>query len=504
VLYNTKDSMKTFVIQLEEHDDLTSARDKLKGAKAQRVVFVWPKSGKGLSDHYSLSWLKREAERLGLVISFISSNHEVRENARLLGIPLFPSLSQAERVRWKNPRSAHIDRRAPLGYQTLVEERERLHPAIKTGRIHELGQAALFLIGILSLAAMILFFLPSAEVRITPQKTSQNVVINVKVDPNASGVNPAGVIPGRVVSMELSGSETAASSGRTRVAAASATGVLQVANQSGTFIDLPLGTVFSADSNPKLTFQTLEHVLLPPDKSKMTLVNVIASQPGSTANLNSGESFSLQTTLSENVSATNPNPFSGGDSMDAPTPSKEDLEKVRQALMQELKQQAGTQLLAGKLEGTQLIESSLVGTITSETHSAEPGQPADHFTLGIKANVTGMTYFQADLNELAQSILDANLPPSMSAVPNSLQLAPASESSAQDGAYAWRMSLTRQLEKQISTDELVQRLVGMPIDKARERVDSTLVLEKGSEISISPAWWKSMPFVAFRIRILEQ
>jgi len=218
--------MKTFVIQLEAHDDLVSVRDKLRGVKASRVVLIWPKSGKVVADYFSLSLLMREADRQGVVLGLITKDAEAKENARELGIPVFTSLGMAERSRWHLTRKRKIERRPPVGYEPLVIEREALHPSVKGTRLHEFGQVVLFLISLISLAAIAFFLVPSAVVKVTMPKTSQEVTFAVQVSPKASSVNLAGTIPGEVVTLELSGTKTGVSSSTTMAGIVPAEGVI--------------------------------------------------------------------------------------------------------------------------------------------------------------------------------------------------------------------------------------------------------------------------------------
>lgn len=496
--------MKTFIIQLESHDDLDSARDKLKGAKARRAILVWPKSGKTVADFYSLSLLQREAERQGVAIGFISNRAEVRENANLLGIPVFESLSQAERSVWSAPARKHIDRRAPQGYESMVTERDRLHPQRKNARLHEFGRAALFLVSILSLVVLVLFFTPSAVVKIVPHKTEQSISFDVRANPNANEVSLAGVIPGQTVSLELSGSRTGTSSGKTKVGSTSATGELQLTNLSGQVLDIPAGTSFIALPNDALSFTTVEGVHLAADNTQTSTVKVTANQAGEDGNLQAGVSFVPQTTWAGSVTASNAAAFTGGTSIDSPSPSEADLDKERQALIQQLNQQAGSTLLIGRPEGTVLIPQSLKGTVLSEIRSAEPGQPADHFTLEIKMAFTAMTYLRADVDELAQSILDANLGSGMKAVPASQKVNSLTGFSVQDGSFTWKVDARRTTEEQISVDDLSQAVLRMPLEQAKTYFDSHLQLDQNTVIEIAPRWWTYMPFVSFRIQIEEQ
>lgn len=190
--------------------------------------------------------------------------------------------------------------------------------------------------------------------------------------------------------------------------------------------------------------------------------------------------------------------------MDSPSPTEGDLENARQALIQELEQQAREMLLVGRPQGTMLIPQSLGSTVISAVSSADPGQPADHFTLEVKMSYTATTYLQSDLNELAHSILDANLDGHQKASGNTPVISQPSRFTAEQSNFVSEISAHRLVQEQISLDELSQALVRMPVEEAKAYLNQNLPLEKGAEITVSPDWWKYMPFVSFRIRIGEQ
>jgi hypothetical protein len=496
--------MKTFVIQLEAHDDLVSARDRLRGVKASRVVLVWPKSGKVLSDYFSLSLLMREADRQGVMLALITKDAEARENARELGIPVFDSLGMAERSRWHPIKRRKIERRPPVGYETLVIERESLHPPLKGTRLHEFGQVVLFLISLLSLGAIALFLVPSAVVKVSLPKTIQEVTFTVQVSPKVSGVNLAGTIPGEVVTLELSGTQTGVSSNKTRVGTVPAEGVITLKNLSTQPLSVPKGTTFLHSTPTEISFISLEDATLTGGVNQEVNIKVVALQAGEEGNLPAGSAFVPQAAWSGNVQALSLDSFGGGVSVDSPSPSEEDYARLREEMMDGLKKQAAASILAGKQDGTTLIPQSLSVLQTSEVRSVEPGLPADHFTLEIKAMFSGLTYRQADVTSLAQSVLVVHLPQGFVPVNETLIVSSSPDIKESAGEYTWEVHARQMVMQQVHEETLSGALTRMPLDQARNVLEANLNLLSPPEITLSPHWWKIMPFTPFRIQVEEQ
>lgn len=498
--------MKTYIIQLEAHDDLVSARDKLAWAKTRRVIFIWPKKGKLLSEYYPLSMLKRDAERLGVDISFISKDGQVRENARELGINVFDSVSQAERRLWKTGSLKKIERTPPIGYDELVTQRDSIHPPLRTNRGLPAGKVLIFIAGLLAVFALVGYFYPSAEIKIFPRRVEQTIDLAVLVNPAATEVNLAGILPGKLTKLELSGTGTGVSSGTIKVGTAKARGSLTVTNNSDSKIAIPRGTRFSTISSDEKTYVSTADVTIDAKGGNPGIVPVEAEDAGVEWNLAEGAGFSVQVSWAEAVSITNAADISGGVSADSPTPSEADYSTLHTQLLSDLKNQA-IQAITGQLpEGDALIPSSLDNSeVVSETRSISPGTPSDRFSLEIKVLFTVTTYSKADLEYLANSIMNANLEPGIKAVSGMLELTDLSKAVRQDsGAYSWNVHAIRQTETLISTDALVQSLVGVPVTEVQGILNSQGSFRAPGEVLLRPRWWIRMPFVSFRIAIEEQ
>src|SRR6266704_5060243 len=105
--------MKTQIITLESHDDLISVRDRLSWAKTPRILLVWPKYENVTLRQVDLKVLQRHAASLGAQLGLVTRTRRVRADAEALGIPVFESAGQAQKVAWPKVTHKRLPERIP-------------------------------------------------------------------------------------------------------------------------------------------------------------------------------------------------------------------------------------------------------------------------------------------------------------------------------------------------------------------------------------------------------
>ena len=154
--------MKTQIITLESHDDLISVRDRLSWAKTPRILLVWPKYEKVTLRQVDLKVLQRHALALGAQLGLVTRARRAREDAQALGIPVFVSTGQAQRLAWPKPRRRRWPRRAPR--KDLREKREQVQAEEAAWRATPAVRVGSFAVGVLSVLILVALFLPRARV----------------------------------------------------------------------------------------------------------------------------------------------------------------------------------------------------------------------------------------------------------------------------------------------------------------------------------------------------
>ncbi len=95
--------MKTQILQLEPHDDLVSALDKMGWGKSARIILVWPKKTRLLRRRLDLVLLQRRSHALGAQLCLVTNDPRVRYFAFQTGITVFSTLRKAQNKPWKKP-----------------------------------------------------------------------------------------------------------------------------------------------------------------------------------------------------------------------------------------------------------------------------------------------------------------------------------------------------------------------------------------------------------------
>ncbi|HEY76406.1 MAG TPA: hypothetical protein G4O00_09530, partial [Thermoflexia bacterium] len=117
------------VIYLQETDDLTVVRGRLRTARNGRVVIVVPWDGRFLSRPLDGELLWREAERRGLEVAIVSPDPERRGVARQMGFSAFPTVADAEAApTWRRPKPERPEPPPRLWWEEEPEVRPPSRP----------------------------------------------------------------------------------------------------------------------------------------------------------------------------------------------------------------------------------------------------------------------------------------------------------------------------------------------------------------------------------------
>ncbi|NUM43885.1 MAG: hypothetical protein HUU38_04195, partial [Anaerolineales bacterium] len=174
--------MKTFLIPLDPHDDILSVRDKMAWGKTTRLLLIWPETDAPIFDRrLDLLLLKRRALELGAQLAFVTRDPEVKSHARDLGIPVFRTSREAQAAHWRVPREINpLDilrrLRALHGPKITTQELHRaLRPSLAAPHTlpYHVSRFTLFLLAILSVAALAALIFPSATITLTPATQAQ-------------------------------------------------------------------------------------------------------------------------------------------------------------------------------------------------------------------------------------------------------------------------------------------------------------------------------------------
>jgi hypothetical protein len=516
--------VKEQIIRLEPDDDVTSVRDKLGWIRAPRVLLVFPDDPRQpvLQRKLDLVLIQREATRRRAQLALITHDPVIAEHAGELGIACFRSLEASRKRYWRTARARLSVERAerPTQLDTeLVEAGTRLRPAPKglSAAIQRAAAGSIVALIVIGVLIGLYLVLPGATVQLTPAANQVTVTTSVTADPGAAEVDTVnGIIPARTVGVEVESSAMIDTTGTIEEPTEKARGVALFTNLIRDQVTIPAGTIVRTSAAQPVRFVTLADVTLAGDIGETVEAPIEALEPGYEGNLPSNRINKVEGALEPRLGVTNPEPTRGGDVTEVPAISREDRERVRALVLQQLQQRAYAEMQTNPyvdLEETEFIphESLGVALIHSEDYLGHTGsetfegyidQPAEKVSLTLRATVQGVAIDE----QLARQVAYAKL---ADKVGSGYQIGSGSlifrrgEATGVDGQgrVTFIMQGAGDVSMAIRPEEVQAMVRGKPVDDALAHLDRELPLSAPPVIETWPPFWPLMPSLPLRIRV---
>ena len=369
-----------------------------------------------------------------------------------------------------------------------------------------LVRAVSFILGVTSFFAIILLFLPSAQIEFSPRKTTQAMTIPLWASPDIPGVLPSGGIPARVITVVVEEQASSQSSQSITIADEYARGSVLVTNLTEQPLQLPAGTTFRTLSDGEQQFEALEGLLLAGGVGEQAEIKVRARLPGSQGNVPAGAVQAVDGLIGLSINVTNLAPMTGGTDRIGRAGSGADYESLYQQIYDRLRQKALQELtlLAGS-EGMLIEESLEISEVLLDERDPEIGIPADIINLRMRVEYTALVVAEEDVRTAAQMTLDANLPPSMEAEPASLTVSLSDEPLlGTDRLVSWEIQASRWIKPRYDGALIANLVKGEEKQSAVEILAAELNLQERPTVRTWPVWWSRMPFLPLRIEVVAK
>jgi hypothetical protein len=494
--------MKTQIITLESHDDLISVRDRLSWAKTPRILLIWPKYEKVTLRQVDLKVLQRHAASLGAQLGLVTRTRRVRMDAEALGIPVFESAGQAQKVAWPQVEHKRLPERIPD--KTLREKREQAQVKEGAWRALPVTRVAALAAGVLSVLALVALFIPRAQVILQPVTQTQSIKISVSANSAVKSVFITGSIPVYEKRILVDGSQSVLVTGQGTVPESKAQGIVEFRNLTQQAVTVPAGTVMQTIDN--IQFVTTEDSKVDAGVGKKIQTPVEAQEGGTAGNVDTGTITVIEGRLGLSLSVTNPDPVTGGRELSSVQASDADRARVKDLLMKDLENQAREKLTSELKPGSLLFENTLAVSQTfSEKYDPPPGAAGTKLTLTMQVEFTAQYASAADLTELAALSMNAVLPANFSPVSDVVTIKPLTNPFVgADKSLRWTMQADRKISQSFDAPQITQLVLGNGIKKAQANLDENLPSASSPKIQLSPAWWPWVPLVPFRIEVITK
>lgn len=498
--------MKTFVIYLENHDDVTSTKDKIAWSKARRILLVWPARGRMLQGKLDLVLLQRHASEHGARLGIVTQNTDVEVNAVRVGIPVFETIHDAHRLPWRRSRSRRRLVRSRVNDRKKVDELVgyfRSRP--RTLAVENRLRIPVFLVGVVAIVFLALFFLPGAEIVLPLAEQEQNLELNVWASPDINKPSLTGGLPALTTSVVVEGQDQIDSTGRLSLPDQPAGGTVQFTNLTDQAITIPAGVVILTLDEPVIRFQTVKEVSVAGGIGETASVQATAVEAGSVGNIPAGKIKAFAGSIGTSLLVDNPEAMTGGSDLSSPAPAPADFEKLRSRLLDELRNTAAQELQDKIGNGNRLIIASLKNSkILREESQPEEGHPGDRLVMRLRVEFTGWYIRETDFNALTHSVLNAGLPPGFAAIEGSEKTINVTEPVADQGKASWEILTSQKARSTYGEDEVISMVLGQSPEAAKRMLENRLVLKSSPVIQMIPGWWPKIPYLPFRVRVIAQ
>lgn len=502
--------MKTKILRLEPHDDFISARDKMGWSQTERILLVWPEDTHILARRLDLTLLQRHSKALGAQLALVAKDSDVLYNARLIGIPVFQDIQRAQISHWRVYR-----RKTPPSLPFLIEQNPRrdlnilaqeAHPPPSKVLSQPVTRLFLFTLGVLALLSIAAILVPRASIALTPEISTQELTLLVRAKPEIDSVNLSGDIPARMVMVEVEGRSSIQTSGSTEIPQDYAKGQIRFTNLTDRVLTIPSQTVVRTQGNPPIRFATTSTAQVPAGVGEAITVTVQAIAPGKSGNLSSNQLIAIEGNLGASLTSTNPRPTSGGSEKKLAIATDDNRELLFTHLSSQLRQTAQEELEsllpAGDILFTQTIT---VAQVIEQSYEPPENLPSDVIDLNLRLEFKALTASHADLEQLATYALDANLPNTFVAIPESLTINSITAPMIDENGWAvWKIRAKREMHARIPASEAISLAMGLSPSTAMIKLQADLPLSGQPEIHLTPSWWPRLPFLPFRYDISIQ
>ncbi|HUH96900.1 MAG TPA: baseplate J/gp47 family protein [Anaerolineales bacterium] len=494
--------MRTQIITLESHDDLISVRDRMSWAKSPRILLVWPKFERITLRSVDLRVLQSHARTLGAELGLVTRIPNVRRNALGFSIPVFATTAEAQREAWPSrPPRLERHRRSSGGALQQMKKQSRVVEA--PWRSIWIVRVGFFSVGVLAVLAVAALFLPRAAIKLTPISQQQSITIPVSANPGTESVFVSGSVPAHQTSVLVTATQTMAITSQGVVPNDKAEGIARFTNLTQTDLTIPAGTVIYTTDSPAVRFQTVNITHLAGGSKKFVEVPIVAVQAGSSGNVAAGAIQAIDGSLALSASVSNPDPTAGGTDLTATEAVDADRQHLQEMVRSALDQQARQEINASIGAHDLLLPNTLTAnTPSQEIYDPPAGQPGDTLKLTMSIQYGAQYVRAADLERLAQSILDASRPAGFVSEPDTLEFSSTNTFTADpSGATHFNLQAGRVLVRGIPAAQVVFLVRGLSPAGAKQILQSKLPLAAPPTIEMSPSWWPWMPLIPFRITV---
>ena len=460
---------KAYTVHLEPDQNLQEVRSTVESLPDGHVILLAPSGSRVLRSVAAMRLVRRTVAPEWSV-AIVSPDSEIQVSARRAGLSVHRSFTQASHA---IATARHGKRGADLGPAGVVL-------ASATG------------VGITLLLLAIFVFGTWTEVILEPisrqveGKLSLNLVYDSPVE--------SGAIPAREHRKVVEIGHQVVTTGVLNQVQRQATGVVTFANRRDQAITIPAGTSVWSDSGVRFFINA--PVDLPTGVNSKIRVNVIAEEPGDSANLPRLSITKVDDRFVDHVSVFNEQATEGGGMYSVNIVAEADMASLRSSVLEMARQEATAEIVSTNDDDTLAIVALSKLSVVDEQFSHKLGEETKRLHLRSRILVRTPIISSFEVRQVVSDVWNENLPEGWSIKPTSVEVVEIAPRIDGDSALLMVASLGR-ASRDIMDSEVVSTVRLKPAGQAREALMDKFPLASQPLVSVYPNW----PGISLRVNV---
>ncbi len=494
---------------------------RLQAEQAGRILFVVPR--KLTFTAADLLLLRQAAAaRGGVQIALLTADVGLRRRAAGAGVNAFRSRWWAERMRWRKLRPSTTRRarppspggiEAPFGaglFSPHSPTRFRPVPFQRAFRKAaspwwiELGLAIILLAFGAGMLYVFAAVIPSATITVTPVSEPVQVRVPLAAVQDAPVDVEAGVVPARVLSVQVSGEGRMPTTGRSMEPATKAKGQVVIINRTARTLTIPAGTIVSTATGYNVRFTTLAEAPLAPNAR--ATVPIEATLPGLDGNVRAGTITQVEGPLALSVIVANDGATGGGTLARVGVVTEDDKTNLQAQLFEQLKKTAYERLAEKIGPGTFVPAESVTYLALSPAFTPFVGEVAPELTLNMTVQAVGLSVDTTAAQQIGMKRLQDTMPQGTRLISDTVRFIPGSVSVPDEKRILFDMTAEGTLLRGIDRGAVRAAAAGLSTVEATRALMERFQLARAPEIRLGPDWLPyivpvNLPVLPWRIRV---
>ena len=486
------------IIYLEVDDDIQILRDRLRRAQAKSQLLVVPPGCKALSRPLDFRLLHRQAAALELGIALVSGSARLRDMAVQEGLTVFSSLALGRRMARRGARWRIPDR---PGMEGLLARLKTQRPPWW----HWVFGPIIVALVLAVLAWAVIMVWPSATVNIVQARESIGVSIWVEASMGTRIVDWDRMrMPSRVVQMDVVDRGEISTTGIANVAAEKARGTVLFVNSTQRDVAIPLDTVVSTSAGTPIRFRTVRAAAVGP--RGRVRVPIEALEGGPSGNVPANRINRVEGAAAASVNVTNESSTSGGSTDQVYRVTHGDKQELSDLLIEQLVAKAHAEISAVLEDEFLPIETMQINPYSIRSnYDHHVNDKSDTLALEMRGVVWGLAISQEIADEITRSVLLRQIRGGFHLLPETVHIARGEQIEIdQDlGDVRFVMEGVALMKADIDVRLIQEAIRGRPIGEAAAYLSATLPVETEPTVRVHPTWMKRVPWMPFRITVVE-